>query len=228
MIGTDRGRGPALEKAGAKVDFHGPPDFDVGEAHDTYLQLLLAHDERPRPRLRPHRRRGPPASTRTTAASTPGTCASRPPATATFAIAAEARDLHRWAWRAFFADHDVLLAPITATPPFPHDHSEPLAARTMTVNGADVPYFGQLFWAGLAISAHLPATAAPIGRTSDGLPVGMQIIGDAYRDRTTIWTGRPARQADRRLHAAARVLTAHRGPPRPRCISDPPAPSSFP
>jgi amidase len=57
----------------------------------------------------------------------------------------------------------------------------------MSVNGADVPYFGQLFWAGLAISAHLPATAAPVGRTREGLPVGMQIIGDAYRDRTTIW-----------------------------------------
>ena len=102
-------------------------------------------------------------------------------------LAAERRDQQRWAWRRFFADHDVVLAPITATPPFLHDHSEPMQARTMTVNGAEVPYFGQLFWAGLAISTYLPATAVPVGRTDDGLPVGMQIIGDAYRDRTTIW-----------------------------------------
>ena len=102
-------------------------------------------------------------------------------------LAAERRDQQRWAWRRFFADHDVVLAPITATPPFPHDHSEPMQARTMTVNGAEVPYLAQLFWAGLAISTYLPATAVPVGRTDDGLPVGMQIIGDAYRDRTTIW-----------------------------------------
>ncbi len=57
----------------------------------------------------------------------------------------------------------------------------------MTVNGADVPYFGQLFWAGLAISAHLPATAVPVGLTPTACPSAMQIIGDAYRDRTTIW-----------------------------------------
>lgn len=89
----------------------------------------------------------------------------------------------------------MLLAPITATPPFEHDHSEPMPARTMTVNGKQVPYFSQLFWAGLAISAHLPATAVPVGRTADGLPVGMQIIGDAYRDRTTIWAaGQLAKQ----------------------------------
>ena len=176
----------ALEKAGAVIDFRARPAIDIGEAHDTYLQLLLA----------------------TLSARDPGydRLASRAAALAPddhsdyaknlrfstarhrdVVIAAETRDLHRWAWRAFFQEHDVVLAPITCTPPFEHDHSEPLPARTMSVNGADVPYFGQLFWAGLAISAHLPATVAPVGRTREGLPVGVQIIGDAYRDRTTIW-----------------------------------------
>ena len=93
----------------------------------------------------------------------------------------------RWTWRRFFADVDVVLAPITVTPAFPHDHSEPATARTMTVNGAEVSYFAQTFWAGLAIAAHLPATVAPVGRSTGGLPIGVQVIGDAYRDRTTIW-----------------------------------------
>ena len=187
VIGPIEDAARALEKAGATVDFRARPMIDVHELHDTYLQLLLATMSARDPgfdRLAA-RADGLAADDRGEYARNLRFATARH---RDYAIAAEARDLHRWVWRAFFADHDVLLAPITATPPFPHDHSEPLAARTMAVNGADVPYFGQLFWAGLAISAHLPATAAPVGRTSDGLPVGMQIIGDAYRDRTTIWT----------------------------------------
>ena len=33
---------------------------------------------------------------------------------------------------------------------------------------------------------HLPATSAPVGVTPDGLPVGVQIIGDYLDDQTTI------------------------------------------
>jgi amidase len=176
----------ALEKAGATIDMRARPQIDPVEAHDTYRQLLLATLSARDPGYdRLVERVGRLAADDDSAYAQNlrfSTARHRE-----FVIAAETRDLHRWAWRAFFQDHDVLLAPITATPPFPHDHSQPLPARTMTVNGAAVPYFGQLFWAGLAISAHLPSTAAPVGRTADGLPVGMQIIGDAYRDRTTIW-----------------------------------------
>jgi len=176
----------ALAAAGATVDFAARPDIDVAEAHAVYLQLLMATLSARDPGYDQMVERvagldpdddGPYAQNLRLS-----TARHRD-----VAIAAETRDLHRWKWRAFFQDHDVLLAPITATPPFPHDHSEPLGARTMNVNGVEVPYFGQLFWAGLAISAHLPATAAPVGATVDGLPIGVQIIGDAYRDRTTIW-----------------------------------------
>jgi amidase len=41
-------------------------------------------------------------------------------------------------------------------------------------------------WADLANVSYLPATVAPIGLTSDGLPVGVQIIGPYLEDRTTI------------------------------------------
>ena len=33
---------------------------------------------------------------------------------------------------------------------------------------------------------HLPATAAPIGRSRDGLPIGAQFIGPFLEDLTTI------------------------------------------
>ena len=195
----DRGRRPSAAAAGATVDFDARPAFDPAEANDTYLQLLLATMSARDPGYDRIVEQGRALEPGDDQPRTPGTCACRPPATATWPLAAEARDQQRWAWRAFFQDHDVLLAPITATPPFPHDHSEPLPARTMTVNGAEVPYFGQLFWAGLAISAYLPATAVPVGRTADGLPVGMQIIGDALPRPHDHLGRRPAGQADRRV-----------------------------
>jgi amidase len=176
----------ALAAAGAIIDVDARPDFDVHVAHDTYLRLLMATMSAGDPgydRLAERAAGLAPDDDSTYASNLRYSTASHRDVAAAFST----RDQQRWAWRSFFRDHDVVLAPITATPPFPHDHSEPLPARTMIVNGSEEPYFNQLFWAGLAISSHLPATAAPVGLTPDGLPVGMQIIGDAYRDRTTIW-----------------------------------------
>ncbi len=188
VLGLIESAADALAGAGAKVDFDARPDFDVADAHATYLQLLLSTLAVRNPgfdRMVDRVAGLDPADESTYAQNLRYSTARH----REVALAEAARDGQRWTWRRFFADHDVVLAPITATPAFPHDHSEPMGARTMRVNGEDVPAFGQLFWAGLAISAHLPATAVPVGLTSQGLPVGMQIIGDAYRDRTTIWVG---------------------------------------
>jgi len=38
----------------------------------------------------------------------------------------------------------------------------------------------------LSLVAYLPATAAPIGFTSNGLPVGIQIVGPYLEDYTPI------------------------------------------
>ena len=176
----------ALRRAGARVDFDARPAFDPQAAHDTYQALLLAQIGARRPdyaRLEADRGRLDAAD------RSPGATSLRL-STASYKAYYDAnnrRELLRWAWRAFFDHHDVLLAPITATAAFPHDHSEPAPARTMLVNGAPVPYFSQLFWAGLATCSYLPATAAPVGFTPAGLPVGLQIIGAEMADRTTIW-----------------------------------------
>jgi amidase len=98
----------------------------------------------------------------------------------------EARTKLRYAWRAFFERFDVLLAPVAATAAFPHDHNPDRDGRMITVNGRQVPYGDQRFWAGIASLSYLPATAAPIGLTAAGLPVGMQIIGAEGEDTTTI------------------------------------------
>jgi amidase len=98
----------------------------------------------------------------------------------------EARTKLRYAWHEFFKRFDVLLTPVAATAAFPHDHNPNRDERTVSVNGKSVPYAEQLFFAGLASLSYLPATAAPIGLTGEGLPVGLQIVGPEGEDPTTI------------------------------------------
>lgn len=177
----------ALRKAGAKVHHTARPDFDPAAAHETYQRLLMALMAPP----------GAAYYELVAKASALDPSDLSPYAqqlrwsTMSFrelATTANRRDHLRWAWKRFFQDFDVLLAPITPTAAFPHDQSEPMGRRTLMVNGREVPYFAQLFWAGLAVASYLPATSTPIGRTPSGLPVGMQIIGAEMTDRTTIWT----------------------------------------
>ncbi|MBS3805426.1 MAG: amidase [Oleiphilaceae bacterium] len=85
-----------------------------------------------------------------------------------------------------FKEHDVLLSPITPTAALKHDHSRPVARRRMQVNGQERPYFDQFCWIALATLLGLPATSVPIGRTKDGLPFSIQVIGAPGRDLTTI------------------------------------------
>jgi amidase len=54
------------------------------------------------------------------------------------------------------------------------------------VNGKPRPYLDLFSWIAPATFAHLPATVAPVGRTPDGLPVGLQIVGPYLEDHTTI------------------------------------------
>ena len=99
------------------------------------------------------------------------------------------REKLRWAWHAFFKEFDVIIAPIAGTAAFPHDHS-PIEARTILVDNQPRPYFLPLFWGGLFGVAYLPATAIPVTRNAEGLPLGVQIVGPAYGDRITIGVAR--------------------------------------
>jgi amidase len=98
----------------------------------------------------------------------------------------ERRHRMRLAWEAFFQDYDLMLCPVAATAAFPHDHEPDRVKRTLIVNNKKVPAFDQLFWAGYTGVTFLPATVAPIGQTSDGLPIGVQIVGPQYGDYSTI------------------------------------------
>ncbi len=102
-----------------------------------------------------------------------------------FAKKANLRAGLRLAWKEFFRDWDILICPQVATTAFPHDHSD-LTTRTIEVDGTTQRYFQQLFWAGLVTVSHLPSTVFPTGPAADGLPIGLQAVGDVYRDHTCI------------------------------------------
>jgi amidase len=89
-------------------------------------------------------------------------------------------------WKALFGEWDVVLCPPMPTAAFPHDHSTPFSARQVEIDGKRYPYFDQMVWPGVATLPGLPATAAPIGISDAGLPIGVQIIGPYLEDRTTI------------------------------------------
>ena len=100
------------------------------------------------------------------------------------------RLIMRQRWADFFEDFDVLLCPVVSVTAFPHDHSE-MFDRILKVNNKEQHYLDALLpWAGLTCVAYLPATVAPAGLASDGLPVGVQIVGPYLEDRTPIHVAR--------------------------------------
>jgi amidase len=89
-------------------------------------------------------------------------------------------------WATFFRKYDILLAPVSMTVAFPHDHEGTLMTRSLKVNGKAKPMFTNMIWTRIAIVSGLPATVAPVGFSDSRLPVGIQIIGAKLEDLSTI------------------------------------------
>jgi amidase len=177
----------ALRRVGATVDEDAHPPFDDAEHHRLFMLLLRSATAS---RLRDADFAAQQAIAARVAPEDQSFRATMARGAAIghrdWGIANEARTKLRYAWREFFERWDVLLAPVAAGAAYPHDHGPDRDRRMITVNGRSQPSGDQRFWAGPASLCHLPATAAPLGLTEDGLPVGMQIIGAEGEDLTTI------------------------------------------
>ena len=105
-------------------------------------------------------------------------------------------------------EHANLLA--KPLPPVKNGHrelpTEPglgITHRTMPVDGEPRPATEMLLWCGIVGLAYLPVTVTPVGATTAGLPVGVQVVGPYYEDRTTL-------DVARRIDG---ILNAYRVPP---------------
>jgi amidase len=177
----------AIARAGATVDDTARPGLD-DEEHNRLFMLLLRAATASRMRDEDFVRQQEIVATLTdddvsdrAAVARGATLLHR-----AWGAANERRTKLRYSWQEFFKRFDVLLTPVAATAAFPHDRNPDRDKRTVSVNGKRAPYADQLFFAGLASLSYLPATAAPIGLTGEGLPVGLQIIGPEGEDLTTI------------------------------------------
>jgi amidase len=98
-----------------------------------------------------------------------------------------ARARLRQQWRSLFREWDVVICPVMAGPATRHDHSEPVEARTLQIDGKAYPFRDTyLVWSELATSSGLPATVVPMASSESHLPVGVQIVGPYLEDRTTL------------------------------------------
>ena len=93
---------------------------------------------------------------------------------------------YRALWQEYFKDVDVFLSPAVFTTAVFHDHSEPQTARRVATSAGPRKYMDIFSWIATATLTGCPATVAPVGVTSEGLPVDIQIMGPYWEDATPI------------------------------------------
>ena len=84
--------------------------------------------------------------------------------------------------RDFFGKYDLLLTPTVALPPFPQEMIYP-----KEINGQPMKNYQEWLYLTYAITmTGLPAISIPCGFTSEGLPVGLQIVGRRLAETTVL------------------------------------------
>ena len=99
-----------------------------------------------------------------------------------YAAALQTREQLRERFRAYFEQHqlDAMIFPTTPLPSRPIEDS----AQTVELNGEQVPTFPTYIRnTDPASIAALPGISIPVGMTSDGLPVGVELDGPEGSDR---------------------------------------------
>ena len=77
-------------------------------------------------------------------------------------------------------EFSVLLCPAAAIPAFRHDE------RTWTIDGASVNYLDAVRYTQWFNALACPAAVVPVGRSSEGLPIGVQIAARPFEDEIAL------------------------------------------
>ena len=73
-----------------------------------------------------------------------------------------------------------MLAPVGATAAFEH------GAERVDVNGKSVSVFRAFSYSQTFNVLGLPSVAVPAGRAANGLPIGVQVVGRPFEERTVL------------------------------------------
>lgn len=171
----------ALAQAGATVNMDARPEFTLEKVTDTFFALLQSAlaGGTTRDKIELYAT----ATGDTSLAKTRRLLAMRHREWLSYN---ERRMQMRKRWEEFFQQWDIMLLPVMPCPAVPHDHSEPQSARVASVGGEQRSYWDLLTWMAPAGACYLPATVVPVGCLSNGLPVGIQIVGPYLHDHMTL------------------------------------------
>ena len=81
------------------------------------------------------------------------------------------------------APYSALITPVSSVPAFRHGE------REWTIEGERVEYFDVMRFTQWFNLLGAPAAAVPVGRSIDGLPIGVQIAGRPYHDEAVLYIG---------------------------------------
>lgn len=174
----------ALARAGARLEPGWPPGIQLQEMFEIYLPLLAAAFSQA---VSPEEREAmQKAQDRPGGASArlwlKGSAFSHSEWRAYTVRRLEARRL----WQEYFRTHDAFLLPVNFVPAFPHNQEGRFFERTVGTSQGLRGYGEMLCWISVGTLTGCPALSAPVGRTADGLPVGIQILGPYLEDATAI------------------------------------------
>lgn len=85
----------------------------------------------------------------------------------------------------YFETYDLLLLPTTAITAFPHRNPPSMIAGEPVLTAAGIPYGAFPTTAGFNISWN-PAASIPAGFDSQGLPIGLQLVGDLQDEEAVL------------------------------------------
>jgi len=89
-------------------------------------------------------------------------------------------DMIRGKLLAQMQEFPLLLCPVCAVPAFRHEE------RSWTIDGKQVEYLDAMRYSQWFNLLAAPAAVVPVGRSPEGLPIGVQIVGRPYDDETVL------------------------------------------
>ena len=116
------------------------------------------------------------------------------------------RDLLREELLQWMETTPIIVAPVGATPAYPHD------ALKVTVRGSTMGTFRAFSYAQAFNVFDLPVVTVPAGRSRDGLPIGVQIVSPPFAEEMVLVVAEIVESANCADYADSKRRLAHSNP----------------